>query len=214
MPIATSYPGVYIEELPSGVRTITGVATSIAAFVGWAPQGPTAQAQLVQSWSDYNTQFGGLDSRSLLGYAVSHFFMNGGQQAYIVRLVWTDAETASVTLGTAPNTLTLTAQNPGDWANNYWIAIKNQVPANGRFRLQVLSAPPGATSFPVVESFENLSMVSPDPQGRFVVDVIKNGSNTIVASVGAGATTPPADTPAPVLPPPTPSPMLGATDSG
>jgi len=52
MPITTSYPGVYIEELPSGVRTITGVATSIAAFVGWAAQGPTTQAGLVLSWSD------------------------------------------------------------------------------------------------------------------------------------------------------------------
>ena len=31
MPVTPTYPGVYIEELPSGVRTITGVATSIAA---------------------------------------------------------------------------------------------------------------------------------------------------------------------------------------
>ena len=48
MPVPVSYPGVYIEEIPSGVRTITGVATSIAAFVGWAPQGPTDRAQLVR----------------------------------------------------------------------------------------------------------------------------------------------------------------------
>ena len=34
MPSALSYPGVYLEELPSGVRTLTGVATSITAFVG------------------------------------------------------------------------------------------------------------------------------------------------------------------------------------
>jgi len=36
MPVQLSYPGVYIEELPSGVRTITGVATSVAAFAGSA----------------------------------------------------------------------------------------------------------------------------------------------------------------------------------
>lgn len=88
MPPTFTYPGVYIEEIPSGVHTITGVATSIAAFVGWAPQGPIDQAVLVQSWSDFASQFGGLDARSYLGYAVSHFFANGGQQAYIVRLVW------------------------------------------------------------------------------------------------------------------------------
>ncbi|HEY6252281.1 MAG TPA: Ig-like domain-containing protein, partial [Candidatus Angelobacter sp.] len=88
MPPTFTYPGVYIEEIPSGVHTITGVATSIAAFVGWAPQGPTDKAVLVQSWSDFASQFGGLDARSYLGYAVSHFFANGGQQAFIVRLVW------------------------------------------------------------------------------------------------------------------------------
>ena len=41
MPIAPLRPGVWIEEIPSGLRTITGVATSIAVFVGWAPRGPT-----------------------------------------------------------------------------------------------------------------------------------------------------------------------------
>ncbi len=83
-----TYPGVYIEELSSGQHTITGVATSIGAFVGWAPQGPVSAATLVQSWSDYQAQFGGLDSRSWLGYAVNQFFANGGSQCYIVRLVW------------------------------------------------------------------------------------------------------------------------------
>ena len=43
MPVQPTYPGVYIEELPSGVRTITGVATSITGFVGKALRGPTDQ---------------------------------------------------------------------------------------------------------------------------------------------------------------------------
>jgi phage tail sheath protein FI len=83
-----TYPGVYIEELSSGVHTITGVATSIAAFAGWAPQGPVTEATLVESWPEYETTFGGFDSRSYLGYAVYQFFANGGTKAYIVRLVW------------------------------------------------------------------------------------------------------------------------------
>src|SRR5215831_8305708 len=88
MPATLNYPGVYIEEIPSAVHTITGVATSIAAFVGWAPQGSVTEAVLVESWSDFARQFGGLDSRSYLGYAVNQFFGNGGQKTYIVRLVW------------------------------------------------------------------------------------------------------------------------------
>ncbi len=40
MPVSVTYPGVYIQELPSGVRTVSGVATSIAAFVGRALRGP------------------------------------------------------------------------------------------------------------------------------------------------------------------------------
>ena len=58
MPVAVSYPGVYIEEIPSGVRTITGVATSITAFVGWAPKGSVDRAELVLSWSGYEREFG------------------------------------------------------------------------------------------------------------------------------------------------------------
>ena len=65
--------------------------------MGWAPKGPTTKAVLVQSSSDYQRQFGELNSHSYLGYAVNQFFGNGGQQAYIVRLAWTDALTASAT---------------------------------------------------------------------------------------------------------------------
>jgi len=86
-----SYAGVYIEEVPSGVHTITGVATSIAAFVGWANMGPTDHAVLVQSWSEFANQFGGVTNNggqpNYLGYAVNQFFNNGGSQAYIIRLV-------------------------------------------------------------------------------------------------------------------------------
>ncbi len=100
MPPTLTYPGVYIEELPSGVHTITGVATSIAAFVGWAPQGPVDEAVLVQSWLDYEALYGGLDSDSPLGYAVNQFFNNGGQQAYIVRIGWSGNLTPAP--GTSP----------------------------------------------------------------------------------------------------------------
>ena len=54
MPAQLNYPGVYIEELPSGVRTISGVATAIAAFAGSAPRGPINKAVRLFSFSDYD----------------------------------------------------------------------------------------------------------------------------------------------------------------
>lgn len=192
MPVTPTFPGVYIEELPSGVHTITGVATSIASFVGWAPQGPTDQATLVFSWADYERQFGGLDSRSLLGYSVNQFFLNGGQMAYIVRLTDSaSAKTAQVAIDTGTKELIVDALNAGDWANEYQIAIKNSSTA-GRFQLQVIYAPTGATPA-VVESFNNLSVVKSDPLGRYVVDVLAGNSNLVSATVPATTTNPPAD---------------------
>ena len=86
MPSTLTYPGVYIEEIPSGVRTITGVATSITAFVGRALRGPVNEAVVINSFGDYERVFGGLWLDSSLSYAVRDFFLNGGGQAIVVRL--------------------------------------------------------------------------------------------------------------------------------
>lgn len=86
MPITTTYPGVYIEEISSGIRTITGVATSIAAFLGRAARGPVNEATTILSFGDYERTFGGLDLNSEMSFAVQDFFSNGGSQAIVVRL--------------------------------------------------------------------------------------------------------------------------------
>ena len=81
MPVTPTYPGVYIEELKSGVHPITGVATSITAFVGFAPKGPVDEPITVQSFTEYARIFGGLAADSTMSYAVQQFFQNGGQNA-------------------------------------------------------------------------------------------------------------------------------------
>lgn len=86
MPGPTSYPGVYVEEIPGGVRAIEGVETSIALFAGWTPRGPANVALKVSGFADFEREFGGLDARSLLGYAVQQFFANGGSKAWIMRI--------------------------------------------------------------------------------------------------------------------------------
>lgn len=86
MPITPTYPGVYIEEIPSGVRTIMGVATSITAFIGRAVRGPVNEPVTINSFGDYERIFGGLWTESTMSYAVRDFYLNGGSQAIIVRL--------------------------------------------------------------------------------------------------------------------------------
>ena len=114
MPVALSYPGVYIEEIPSGVRTITGVATSITAFIGKALRGPTDQPVTITSFSDFERIFGGLDRDVMLSYAVRDFFLNGGAQAVIVRLYKSTAGKAAKAVYDVPD-LTLEAVSEGAW---------------------------------------------------------------------------------------------------
>ena len=86
MPSSLTYPGVYIEEISSGVRTITGVATSITAFIGRTVRGPVNEPTIVNNFGQFERLFGGLAADHTVAYAVQDFFGNGGAQAIIVRL--------------------------------------------------------------------------------------------------------------------------------
>ena len=86
MPITPTYPGVYIEEISSGVHTIVGVATSITAFIGRALRGPVDEPKRVQNFAEFQRMFGGLWVDSTMSYAVQHYFLNGGTDAIIVRV--------------------------------------------------------------------------------------------------------------------------------
>jgi uncharacterized protein len=175
-----TYPGVYIQELPSAVHTITGVATSVAAFVGWAPMGPTDEAVLVQSWSEYQAQFGGLYPNVYLGYAVNQFFGNGGSQAYIVRIV-DGAVAADSAHGTGFKIggLTVYAQSAGLWGDSLWVSVSISPADATRFSITVQQTPASGGSKVTVENWANLSFNPSDPQGRYVVAVIDNDSNYI-----------------------------------
>ena len=99
MAVAVSYPGVYIQEVPSGSRAIAGVPTSVAAFVGFTARGPVNEPAQLFSFADFERRFGGLNLTSELGYAVSHFFLNGGATAWVVRVA-SGAASASVAMET------------------------------------------------------------------------------------------------------------------
>ena len=175
MPVQLSYPGVYIEEISSGVRTITGVATSIAAFVGWAPQGPTDEARRILSWEGYSRTFGGLDSASHLSYAVSHFFANGGQRAYVIRLPAAGDTKAQLTVGG----LTLRGSGPGPWADEFGVVATPRADDETRFGLTIFRGKQ-TKARQIVEVFQNLSLDADDE--RYVGSVIDEQSRYVSAS--------------------------------
>jgi phage tail sheath protein FI len=207
MAVAPTYPGVYIEELPSGVRTIAGVASSIAAFIGWAPKGPTDRAGLVLSWSDYERGYGGLHRESELAYAVYHFFQNGGRQAYVVRLVASSssegaeadlepAATASGALLAPPvgesaalKLASVSASSPGAWGNTLGVSVTHLAQSPARFGISIVMIDPeGMVS--VVETFENLAV---DPNdSRMAASVINAGSRLVTLALEANVTGRPA----------------------
>ncbi|MFD9118740.1 phage tail sheath family protein [Streptomyces bottropensis] len=147
MAVQTSYPGVYVTELPSGVRTITGAATSVTAFVGRTLRGPVNRATIINSLADYERVFGGLWKHSTVSFAVRDFFANGGGQAVVVRLVSTGdtdkAKPAQLTLRATPPAregttetpgsqqfLVLRAVDEGEWANNLTVTVDHSTSRN------------------------------------------------------------------------------------
>jgi hypothetical protein len=93
MTVTTSYPGVYVQELPSLVHTITPAPTSIAVFVGFTHPFRTGEfltAIQLFSFADYQANFGGFFSSpwqpDYVGRAVYQFFLNGGPSCYVVGL--------------------------------------------------------------------------------------------------------------------------------
>lgn len=135
MPAALTYPGVYIEEIPSGVRTITGVATSITAFLGRARRGPVNEPTTINSFGDFERQFGGLQVEHPVSYAVRDFYLNGGSQAIIVRLYKPKDDKTDGKARFAVDDLNLVAQNPGTWGNKLRASISVEVSDETRNRL-------------------------------------------------------------------------------
>ena len=186
MPASLSYPGVYLQEAP-GVRTITGVSTSVAAFLGTTKRGPLNRAVPIFSFADFERGFGGLSADSELSYAVRLFFLNGGSQAYVVRVA-AGASTASLTLddgGTSK--LTFTALDGGLTGNYVKLMLtKNRLDPGNRFDLVVSYAPPDDPANGVVEQYVGLSMNSRDP--NFVESAINGPSALVFAKRSAGLT--------------------------
>jgi phage tail sheath protein FI len=156
--VPISYPGVYIQEEPSAVHTITPVPTSVAAFVGYLPRGPVNQARHVGSWTEFVRNFtsgpGPVDLTVEMNSAVWLFFQNGGSDAEIVRAGSAGAPTETKAKIHIANNFDLEATSEGTWANSFTVAVA------------VNPAAPAVPNQPPLPPSFNLTINQPDAQNN------------------------------------------------
>ncbi|MFF1257205.1 phage tail sheath subtilisin-like domain-containing protein [Streptomyces sp. NBC_01280] len=182
-----TYPGVYVEELPSSTRAISAVTTSVTAFVGHTRRGPLNEPVRVTGFAEFERRFGGLSAQSPLAYAVHQFFGNGGSVAVIVRVAKAGSgKTACVVLESTDGrsespVLEVHAKEPGVWGNSLRVAVDYDTTCpDETFNLRVHDARGEAR-----ESFTGLSMDA--GSGTYAPTVINAGSRLIrVDAVGEG----------------------------
>lgn len=189
MPIQPSYPGVYVQEIPSGVRTITGVSTSIGAFFGRTQKGPINKAVRCLSLSDFQREFGGGHPLSDTGSSIKQFFDNGGTDCYVVRIA-KGAAAASVTLRNgravtdtaSRNVLTAVAKSEGGWGQQIKLSVDyNTVNPDDSFNLTISNEADGMVLAQEIHS--NLSM---NPAStRFAPTLVSQSSALVNLSVHA-----------------------------
>src|SRR5450755_1493383 len=192
MPIQPTYPGVYVQELTSGVHPIIGVATSITAFVGLAETGPDNVATHIFSFADYQRIFGNLVKYSQMSYAVYQFFLNGGTEAYIVRLIGQNTTPDSATLMSGQKkVLQVDALSKGNTGTTTELFI---VPETSKttFTMVVVNTPQqlqSGSSGPTVENYTGLTMDKTDAT-NYVENKVNGQSKLIHVTVKDNQTLP------------------------
>ena len=186
MPVQVSYPGVYIQEVPSGVRTITGVSTSIALFIGMTQRGPIDTAVNLLSFADYERSFGSDTTVSETTDQVRQFFLNGGRQAYVIRIAANEqAAAADLHNEAGAVVLRITAAEAGRIGESIRVEV-NYATAQpeATFNLVVSREVIDATGAPTLLETETISDLSMNPNAaRFVDTTVEQGSRLIRAAV-------------------------------
>ncbi len=186
MPVNPIHPGVYVKEDPSGVRTITDVATSIAAFIGRALRGPTDEdgPVTINSFGDFERVFGGLWVQSAISYAIRDFYLNGGSRAIVVRLHHPSGPDSSDKASLSRDGLNLEAAYPGAWGDKLRLRGDHDTrpaePEEGGAKLLNLLVRDDETG--LMEQFRNVSV---DPEHPHSVDKALANKSAMVRVSGA-----------------------------
>jgi phage tail sheath protein FI len=194
-----TYPGVYVQEIPSGVRTIAGVSTSDTAFIDFFARGPMEEAIRITGMEDFKRNFGGLHRDSEASYAINQFFLNGGQIAWVVRVAAGTPVAAEYTFqaGGSPTSgsMTVRAKSPGEWGKALQVGIDHvtRPGATDEFNLVVREIQKVDGQPQVVNTEIHRNVKLDTGATRFVREVVRADSELIeVTNVGPGP--PPAET--------------------
>jgi phage tail sheath protein FI len=117
MTVPTPFPGVPVTESSFQSRSITGVPTSITAFVGSAVRGPVGTPTTIRDQSEFVRTFGPPSETHPLGHLVRDFFGNGGQEAVVVRLSRTGSGVLATASTASLGPLELEARYVGAWGD-------------------------------------------------------------------------------------------------
>jgi phage tail sheath protein FI len=188
MPVQVSYPGVYVQEIPSGSRTITGVSTSVALFIGMAEQGPLDEPMRTLSYTEFERTYGTSNALGELHDQVRQFFLNGGSTAWVIRIAF-NALPAKVELfneAGAP-ALDLEARSPGLIGHSIRAQVDyDTAEPEQTFNLRVEQTGLDGQGTLTVVASELFKSVTMDPNsGRYVVDVLEQQSK-LVRGTAAG----------------------------
>lgn len=188
MPVQTTYPGVYVQEVPSGVRTIVGVSTSIAMFIARASWGPTFEPVLCLNYSDFERTFTPNTSQSDLAHAVRLFFLNGGTQCYVMRIAresGANPAKAAVTLpASSGNSLVVTAKYSGTLGNTLRVTVQNSTSTTFDLKLFRIVTNNGVNIETDVQTFTGLSM--DQNNARYAIKYVDYPWMTISLPSGTG----------------------------
>ena len=190
-----SYPGVYIQEVSSGVRTITSVGTSVTAFVDFFAEGPMDVATEITGMSDFARTFGGIHPKSEASQALGQFFLNGGSSAIIVRNHATSgtnplsaATVGVLQAGAATLAVTFTAASEGLWGNTLRVDIDHRTADPSKFfNLTVTRYASDAEAAGAIGQETYLNVTLDPASSRDVVRVLASDSRWLSATLAAGA---------------------------
>jgi phage tail sheath protein FI len=187
--VQVTYPGVYVQEIPSGFRAISGVSTSIAVFVGMAKRGPLLAPTRVLGVKDYERIFSVDTSQGEMTDQVRQFFINRGEEAFIVRIA-DGALEATLDLRNAAGdiVLSLESRDAGLDANQLRARVDYNTSGPERtFNLTIFRETFDASGAATVSASETHTGLGMDPAGpRYAVTVLDQQSQLVRTTTDPG----------------------------